>query len=190
MSQLKRSHRSAGLIIGAAAGDALGAPFEFKRGGTYAKRFATPEIGGIGEMIGGGSFNWSPAEFTDDTQMALALALSIIENDGFDPDHVWTYWRSWAKTANDIGNTTRHALSFDDWRDVSHPNPDSTAANGALMRAFPLALLDLPREELQRIVLQQGQMTHTHLSAATSNPATAENMLTGASTTSWKSRAL
>ena len=166
MSQLKRSHRCAGLIIGAAAGDALGAPFEFKRGGTYAKRFATPEIGGIGEMIGGGSFNWSPAEFTDDTQMALALALSIIENDGFDPDHVWTYWRSWAKTANDIGNTTRHALSFDDWRDVSHPNPDSTAANGALMRAFPLALLDLPREELQRIVLQQGQMTHAHLSAS------------------------
>ena len=166
MSQLKRSHRCAGLIIGAAAGDAFGAPFEFKRGGTYAKRFATPEIGGIGEMIGGGSFNWSPAEFTDDTQMALALALSIIENDGFDPDHVWTYWRSWAKTANDIGNTTRHALSFDDWRDVSHPNPDSTAANGALMRAFPLALLDLPREELQRIVLQQGQMTHAHLSAS------------------------
>jgi len=98
--------------------------------------------------------------------MALALALSIIENNGFDPDHVWTYWRSWAKTANDIGNTTRHALSFDDWRDVSHPNPDSTAANGALMRAFPLALLDLPREELQQIVLQQGQMTHAHLSAS------------------------
>jgi len=98
--------------------------------------------------------------------MALALALSIIENDGFDPDHVWTYWRSWAKTANDIGNTTRHALSFDDWRDVSHPNPDSTAANGALMRAFPLALLDMPREELQQIVLQQGQLTHAHLSAS------------------------
>ena len=166
MSRLKRSHRSAGLIIGAATGDALGAPFEFKRGGTYAKRFPSPEFGGIGEMIGGGSFNWSPAEFTDDTQMALALALSVIENDGFHPDHVWTYWRSWAKTANDIGNTTRHALSFDDWRDVSHPNPDSTAANGALMRAFPLALLDLPREELQRIVLQQGQMTHAHLSAS------------------------
>jgi ADP-ribosyl-[dinitrogen reductase] hydrolase len=166
MSQLKRSHRSAGLIIGAAVGDALGAPFEFERGGTYAERFPSSELGGIGEMIGGGSFNWSPAEFTDDTQMALALALSIVENNGFDPDHVWTYWRSWAQSASDIGNTTRHALSFDDWRDVSHPRPESTAANGALMRAFPLALLDLPREELQRIVLQQGQMTHAHLSAS------------------------
>ena len=166
MSQLKRSHRSAGLIIGATVGDALGAPFEFERGGTYAERFPSSELGGIGEMIGGGSFNWSPAEFTDDTQMALALALSIVENNGFDPDHVWTYWRSWAQSASDIGNTTRHALSFDDWRDVSHPRPESTAANGALMRAFPLALLDLPREELQRIVLQQGQMTHAHLSAS------------------------
>jgi ADP-ribosyl-[dinitrogen reductase] hydrolase len=166
MDKLQLTHRSTGLIIGAAVGDALGAPFEFERGGTYAERFPSPEIGGIGEMIGGGSFNWSPAEFTDDTQMALALALSIVESKGFDPDHVWTYWRSWAKSASDIGNTTRHALRFDNWRDVSHPHPESTAANGALMRAFPLALLDLPREELQRIVLQQGQMTHAHLSAS------------------------
>jgi ADP-ribosyl-[dinitrogen reductase] hydrolase len=97
VEKLKHSHRCNGLVIGAAVGDALGAPFEFKRGGTYAERFPSPEIGGIGEMIGGGSFNWSPAEFTDDTQIAL---------------------------------------------------------------------LDLPREELQRIVLQQGQMTHAHLSAS------------------------
>ena len=111
MSNLKRSHRCAGLIVGAAVGDALGAPFEFQSANNYKLRFPSPVYGGIGEMIGGGSFNWSPAEFTDDTQMALALALSIIENDGFDPDHVWTYWRSWAKTANDIGNTSGVTMS-------------------------------------------------------------------------------
>ena len=165
MAKLKHSHRCNGLVIGAAVGDALGAPFEFKRGGTYAKRFPSPEHGGIGEMIGGGTFAWLPGEFTDDTQMALALALSLLESGGFDPDVTWNYWRNWAYTAKDIGNTTRHSLSYENWRDVSHSNPESTAANGALMRAFPLALLDKSREELQAIVLQQGEMTHPHPAA-------------------------
>ena len=165
MAKLKHSHRCNGLVIGAAVGDALGAPFEFKRGGTYAKRFPSPEHGGIGEMIGGGTFAWLPGEFTDDTQMALALALSLLESGGFDPDVTWNYWRNWAYTAKDIGNTTRHSLSYENWRDVYHSNPESTAANGALMRAFPLALLDKSREELQAIVLQQGEMTHPHPAA-------------------------
>jgi ADP-ribosyl-[dinitrogen reductase] hydrolase len=165
MSKLKHSHRCNGLVIGAAVGDALGAPFEFERGGTYAKRFPSPEHGGIGEMIGGGTFAWLPGEFTDDTQMALALALSLLEGGGFDPDVTWNYWRNWAYTAKDIGNTTRHSLSYENWRDVSHSNPESTAANGALMRAFPLALLDKSRDELQAIVLQQGGMTHPHPAA-------------------------
>ena len=79
MSNLKRSHRCTGLIVGAAVGDALGAPFEFQDAGTYRNNFPDPIYGGIGEMIGGGSFRWLPGEFTDDTQMALSLALSISE---------------------------------------------------------------------------------------------------------------
>jgi ADP-ribosyl-[dinitrogen reductase] hydrolase len=165
MARLKRSHRCAGLVIGAAVGDALGAPFEFRRAGSYKQHFPTSEYGGIGELIGGGTFDWLPGEFTDDTQMAMSLALSILECGGFDPDHVWSYWQSWADNANDIGNTTRHSLSFDNWRDVSHSNPETTAANGALMRAFPLALLDKSKDELQEIVLLQGEMTHPHPAA-------------------------
>ena len=85
MARLKRSHRCAGLVIGAAVGDALGAPFEFRRAGSYKQHFPTSEYGGIGELIGGGTFDWLPGEFTDDTQMAMSLALSILECGGFDP---------------------------------------------------------------------------------------------------------
>jgi len=153
-------------MIGAAVGDALGAPFEFKLAGQYSSVFPKVILGGIGEMVGGGSFNWREGQFTDDTQMALSLALSILDKGDFDLDHVWTYWRSWAKTAQDIGNTTRHSLSFLNRRDVKHPNPETTAANGALMRAFPLALLDKPRVEICEIVLAQGQLTHPHPAAS------------------------
>ena len=166
MAKTRRSHRVSGMIIGAAVGDALGAPFEFKKADQYTSTFPKPVFGGIGEMVGGGSFNWREGEFTDDTQMALSLALSILDKGDFDLDHVWSYWRSWAKTAQDIGNTTRHSLSFSNRNDVKHPNPDMTAANGALMRAFPLALLDKPRFEICEIVLAQGQLTHPHPAAS------------------------
>jgi len=153
-------------MIGAAVGDALGAPFEFKQAGTFSTEFPKPVVGGIGEMIGGGSFNWREGEFTDDTQMALSLALSILDKGDFDPDHVWSYWRSWAKTARDIGITTSRSLSFANQNDVKHQNPESTATNGALMRAFPLALLDKPRPEIREIVLAQGRLTHPHPAAS------------------------
>ena len=166
MAKTRRSHRVSGLIIGAAVGDALGAPFEFKRAGQYSSTFPKPVFGGIGEMVGGGSFNWREGEFTDDTQMALSLALSILDKGDFDQDHVWLYWRSWAKSARDIGNTTRHSLSFANRLDVKHVHPEMTAANGALMRSFPLALLDKPRFEICEIVLAQGQLTHPHPAAS------------------------
>jgi ADP-ribosyl-[dinitrogen reductase] hydrolase len=159
------AHRAMGLLVGAAVGDALGAPFEFGLPGEYEQRFPEPIIGGIGEMVGGGDFGWAPGEFTDDTQMALALAESLVARGGFDPDDVWKRWRGWALTAVDIGSTTRTALGFDDWRDVSHPDPQRTAANGALMRVFPLALLPGSESEIRDIVLRQASLTHPHPAA-------------------------
>ena len=104
------AHRAMGLLVGAAVGDALGAPFEFGLAGDYGRRFPEPVIGGIGEMVGGGHFDWAPGEFTDDTQMALALSESLVARGGFDPDDVWERWQTWASEADDIGSTTRTAL--------------------------------------------------------------------------------
>jgi ADP-ribosyl-[dinitrogen reductase] hydrolase len=36
-------------------------------------------------MAGGGPFRLEPGEWTDDTSMALCLAESLLECDGFDP---------------------------------------------------------------------------------------------------------
>lgn len=68
--------RALGVMLGAAVGDALGAPFEFGPADRYRARFPQPVLGGIGEMIGGGGFGWAPGEFTDDTQMAVARSPS------------------------------------------------------------------------------------------------------------------
>lgn len=59
-----QNDRAAGVLLATAAGDALGAGYEF----TYP----TPET--AIRMIGGGLGPFAPGEWTDDTSMALAIA--------------------------------------------------------------------------------------------------------------------
>ena len=62
--------RYKGSLLGLATGDALGAPIEFLPPGTFSK---------LEDMIQGGSFNLEKGQWTDDTSMALCLAMSLIE---------------------------------------------------------------------------------------------------------------
>jgi ADP-ribosyl-[dinitrogen reductase] hydrolase len=160
--------RVVGVVLGAAVGDALGAPFEFAPRGTFSARLPDRRPDGQGDMIGGGAFAWEPGEFTDDTQMGLALAASLLARGGYDPDDLWVRWRTWARTSSDVGNTTRFALGHRDWRTVVHPDPEATAANGALMRAFPLALATLGTDQAaaRAVTLHQALLTHEHPAAA------------------------
>ncbi len=159
--------RALGATIGSAVADALGAPFEFGPAGAYSQRFATPVHGGIGEMVGGGGFGWAPGEFTDDTQMAMVIARSLIDTGHYDPDALWAGWLAWASTAADVGITTRASLHFEDWREVTVDDPERTAGNGALMRATPLALAWLGADDaaVRSIVLHQAALTHQHPAA-------------------------
>ncbi len=160
--------RVVGVVLGAAVGDALGAPFEFAPGGTFSARLPDRRPDGEGDMIGGGAFQWEPGEFTDDTQMALALAESLLACDGYEPDDVWCRWQVWARTSSDVGNTTSAALRHTTWRDVVHHDPARTAANGTLMRAFPLAVATLGADvdAARDVTLHQALLTHAHPAAA------------------------
>lgn len=160
--------RVLGVVLGAAVGDALGAPFEFAPRGTFSTRLPGRRPDGVGDMIGGGAFDWEPGEFTDDTQMGLALAGSLVARGGYDPDDLWERWKVWARTSNDVGNTICSALGHRDWRDVEHPDPEMTAGNGALMRAFPLAVAtsDEDGATARSVTLHQSLLTHAHPAAA------------------------
>ena len=160
--------RVVGVMLGAAVGDALGAPFEFAPRGTFSARLPDRSADGRGDMIGGGAFDWEPGEFTDDTQMGLALAGSLLACGRYDPDDLWRRWQVWARGSSDVGNTTSFALRHADWRAVRHRDPESTAANGALMRAFPLALvtLDVGDDVARAVTVHQSLLTHAHPAAA------------------------
>jgi ADP-ribosyl-[dinitrogen reductase] hydrolase len=158
--------RASGALIGSAIGDALGAPFEFGGPREYSRMFPLPVLGGTGEMVGGGAFNWQPGEFTDDNQMALLLALSLIDNDGFNPDAVWDLFKSWSKKAPDVGNTTRAALSCADWRGASRTAHDRTngrsGSNGSVMRVAPVGVAGVPlgAAATVNLAIAQSELTH------------------------------
>jgi ADP-ribosylglycohydrolase len=140
--------RALGAVVGSAAGDALGAPFEFGPPGRYSATFPKPVIGGIGEMMGGGGFGWEPAEFTDDTQMALVQAESLLARGGVDGEDLFARFRAWSETATDVGIQTRSVLSTGDPGGAAtayyRANPDRSAGNGGLMRATPSAVFFAP----------------------------------------------
>jgi ADP-ribosyl-[dinitrogen reductase] hydrolase len=159
-------------MLGSAVADAVGAPFEFKKPDLYAKTFRAPVVGGIGEMIGGGGFDWAPGEFTDDTQMALALANALIEADGFSADVVWKHFRAWAESARDIGVTVGTSL-----RHKSHVGAAEaahevlggrTASNGSVMRIAPAGVFGvrLTRARAVELAVDQAALTHHDESAS------------------------
>lgn len=129
----------AGAVVGSAVGDALGAPFEFGPAGVYTARF--PD--GAGTMCGGGG--WDPGEATDDTQMAVLVAESLLERGGLDPPDLFDRFRRWAAgEPKDIGLQTEDVLtSGDPWDTAAalHFQTNGRAAgNGSLMRAATSAV--------------------------------------------------
>jgi len=162
---MMKTQHAIGALVGSAVGDALGAPFEFQRPGLYRATYPSPLLGGIGEMRGGGGFGWKPAEFTDDTQMALALAESLIARSGFDPADLWQRWRTWAETARDVGAQTRTVLAENTYVGVAerfHMQRGKSAGNGSVMRNTPIALwtAEDSLESLADLAGRQASLTH------------------------------
>lgn len=160
------TQRAIGALLGSAVGDALGAPFEFGESGRYAATFPTPVFDGIGEMQGGGSFGWRPGEFTDDTQMALALANSILETGGFSARAAWDHFVAWKSGATDVGILTSSVLSHVEAETAAQnahtAGGGKSAANGALMRVtpIPIAWAYAGEDEVIAIARRQSSVTH------------------------------
>lgn len=136
--------RACGVLLATAAGDALGAGYEFGP--------PLPPDAPV-EMKGGGTFNWAPGEWTDDTSMAVVIAETAAPGTDLRTtaaqDAIVSRWRAWAKEAPDIGIQTSRVLG--EVRDGTaaealaasrelHERTGHTAGNGSLMRTAPVAL--------------------------------------------------
>lgn len=152
--------RIRGVAVGAAVGDALGMPLEF--------RPRRPAAQMVREMQGA---RLPSGTFTDDTEMALALAESLLAHLPLDPDDLATRFLGWYRMEpSDVGVHTRAVLEQTDFgtgweaasREAQRLNPDS-AGNGSVMRCWPLALVY--RDDLDGLLADsrlQSLVTHAH----------------------------
>ena len=93
--------RAKGAVCGGAAGDALGAGYEFTN--------PHPEDEIV--MKGGGAFNWAPGEWTDDTAMAVAI-IDVLAKGHCDIEEIGENFLSWyASSPPDVGIQTSAVLS-------------------------------------------------------------------------------
>ncbi|WP_030175956.1 ADP-ribosylglycohydrolase family protein [Streptomyces sp. NRRL S-813] len=142
---MMRAERAIATVVGSAVGDALGAPFEFGLPGAFSARFPEPGCGG--EMCGGGG--WEPGEATDDTQMAVLVAESLLQRGGLDPPDVFARFQRWAAAEpKDIGLQTEDVLTngmpWDLAAAVHFQVNHRAAGNGSLMRASTSAVYFAP----------------------------------------------
>ena len=152
--------RLRGVAAGAAIGDALGMPLEFGP--------AIPLQRLVRDMRPG---RLPAGAFTDDTEMALALAESLLKHRPLDAGNLAGHFVEWYRAGPpDIGNQTRDVLGRiargAAWQDamqaVRQANPGA-AGNGSVMRCWPVALAYW--DDLDRLLADsrlQSQVTHPH----------------------------
>ncbi len=158
MLTFAQTDRAIGAVLGTAAGDALGAGYEFGP--------ALPDDAVV-TMKGGGGFAWAPGEWTDDTSMAVPILRELAAGanllDAATQNRIVAAWAEWARTANDVGIQTRQVLAGL----AAHGGPTADAArasarqvhdrsgrsggNGSLMRTAPVALGYLAASEEQAL---------------------------------------
>ncbi len=153
--------RTTGALLGAACGDALGAPIEFMDPLTVRRRY-----GKITGMMGGGP--WAPGEWTDDTGMALCVAEGILDDPADPVTAAGRRLVEWSQIAKDVGPTVGAVLvgfrKTGDWAAAAESVPQArlrrAAGNGSLKRTLPVALAYADREALLTASARLSAMTH------------------------------
>jgi ADP-ribosylglycohydrolase len=162
--------RAQGCLLGQLAGDALGSMVEFTGVTVIAVRYP----GGLRQIGPSPVFGTLAGQPTDDSEMALALARTLVRA-GFDEEAVAGAYADWLESdpfdcGNTVGTATRAMATA-----RRHGAPLASAAraaadrgsmaNGALMRQSPLAIWGwrLDPLALDRIVRADTSLTHPHV---------------------------
>lgn len=116
--------RAMGCLIGHLAGDSLGSRYEF---------MLHPKVKPV--LEDGGFWGLAAGQPTDDGELMLTLAMSIVTQGGFSQPKVLAAYQEWYDSMPfDIGSATSSALRTGL---ANHPRVES---NGALMRVAPIGV--------------------------------------------------
>lgn len=155
--------RQKGSFFGLIIGDAMGAPYEFKKENTFnvSNKYSK-----------GGWLKVSKGEWTDDTSMTICLAESIIEKQDIDiQDQMNKYYlwmtkgfRSSRDYCIDIGHTTEKNIkkyyNNKDIYNIKVDNKSNNYANGGMMRLAPIPICYYNKFNLIKNIIKTTIITH------------------------------
>lgn len=145
--------RAYGSLVGLMVGDAFGAQAEGALSSLLQEEFPL----GILEMDSKKRF-FESGTVTDDSEMALMLATSLVAYKSFNRGDVRRRYVAWVESGPaSLGYTTSEALK-------NHFFVPGSQANGALMRLAPLGIWGtrVSEEELLEVVRRECKLTHIH----------------------------
>ncbi|MCL1587356.1 MAG: ADP-ribosylglycohydrolase family protein, partial [Actinomycetia bacterium] len=158
--------RFRGAMVATATGDALGRALE----GMSPYRIRR-QHGYVTELIAWGGYVSGPkGTLTDDTEMTLCLAQSIIEKGVVDPHDVAERFMYWGLIGRGMGSATRAACGRIAKGSPWYEAGSASAGNGAAMRSTPIALAaPFNIDTLRRIAAQTTVITHADPTAVASS---------------------
>lgn len=167
--------RSQGCWLGQLAGDSLGSLVEFQPGDEIARRYP----GGVRQLDDGGTWQTLAGQPTDDSELALMLARSMLAAGTYTEEAAATAYAYWfASPPFDMGNATRKALGAaarahgqGSQAAAAREAADSyTQANGALMRSSPLGIVAATAgEQGVQWAVEDSRLTHPNPICAAAN---------------------
>lgn len=146
-------------MLGLIVADALGVPYEFKRRDSF-------DVEG---MTGYGTHNQPVGTWSDDSSMALATLVSMLETKKLDCDDIMERFERWFVE----GEYTPHGVCFDIGRTtlsaiIKHKKGSAATrcggrgfndnGNGSLMRILPIAFVEHTVDD----ILDLSSLTHAH----------------------------
>jgi ADP-ribosyl-[dinitrogen reductase] hydrolase len=125
--------RFRGALLGLAVADAVAAPVQFARPGSFSP---------VRDLLGGGPFDLPRGAWSDDTAMSLALAQSLLDRGFCAANDQRQRFRRWQRKG--AGSATGECLGITSSvaRALSAGMPDASMVDGAdaLVRLAPLAM--------------------------------------------------
>ncbi len=147
-----------GALLGTLVGDCLGGPFEGAPATTVPKAHQRIER----------TLAQRPLPYSDDTQLAVALALHVLENPDVEPARFAEHILREFEPHRGYGAGMRRLI--EEWRQGTPPTeaatavfPEGSFGNGAAMRVAPLGVrwAGAP-ERLEEAVVRSAELTHAH----------------------------
>jgi ADP-ribosyl-[dinitrogen reductase] hydrolase len=162
MKQASSKDKALGAFVGLAIGDALGAPVEFKKRGSFPV---------VSEMLSGGYFRLPAGAWTDDTAMALCLSDALKHNSNIDARDLLERFCRWASDGENtstgisvgIGQNTLRVLGEFKRHNYLNAQPTKQRAdgNGAVMRLAPVSIRHWRNPKIaSEVAIKQSQITH------------------------------